>query len=232
MEILALICARGGSKGIPRKNLLPLGGIPLIAWTIKAAIDSGVAGMVVVSTDDPEIAGAARDHGALTPFTRPPELAGDSVRMMPVILHALEWLAKHRDYHPDYLLLLQPTSPFRNADDIIAAVNIARESGCDAVTSVSPAALHPYYARTIDENGVIHDLIKARDSNPNRQELPEVFSENGAIFLVRVSALMAENTVMPRDSRAYVMPPERAFDIDEPWDLRLARLMLEETDRN
>src|SRR3990170_965342 len=120
--VLAVIPARGGSKSIPRKNIKPLGGKPLIGWTIDAALQSRMLSRVIVSTDDAEIAQAARECGAETPFLRPPELAQDDSSSISVVLHALQWLEEQEHFSPDYVLLLQPTSPFRNAHDIRAAI--------------------------------------------------------------------------------------------------------------
>ena len=226
MKVLAIIGARGGSKGIPQKNIALLGGKPLIGWTVEAAVESALTDKVVVTTDDREIAETARRFGAEVPFIRPPELATDSASQVDVVNHALAWLEQNWNYRPDYIMLLQPTSPFRNGKDIDAAIKTAQQQNRDAVVSVSEIADHPYYARTIDDQGIIQDMFVKRNTLPRRQLLPRVFTENGAIFLVKTSVFKRGQSFMPEQSTAYVMPGERSVDIDTPQDLKLAEFIL------
>ncbi len=232
MKVLAIIGARGGSKGIPKKNIAMLGDKPLIGWTVEAAVKAAEVDRVVVSTDDPDIAAVARHFGAEIPFMRPAELATDTASQVDVVNHVLDRLEKEQHYSPDYLLLLQPTSPFRTSEDIDAAIKIAADKDCDAVISVSAVASHPYYARTIDAEGIIQDMYVERNTAPRRQLLPEVFSENGAIYLLKVSVFRSEQTFMPARSAAYVMPEQRSLDIDTPWDMKLAAFMMSAPDRS
>ncbi len=217
--------ARGGSKSIPRKNLAPLAGRPLIAWTIEAALRCREVDRVVVSTDDDEIAAAARAHGAEVPFLRPPQLAEDSTPTMPVVVHALRWLEAEQGYRPDGVVLLQPTSPLRTADDITGAIGLARERSADSVISVSLAWSHPHLAKRITSDGRLEDFI-AHPKVERRQDLEPVYSLNGAIYFARRAPLMENQTFYGPNTYAYVMPPERSLDVDTPWELHLCNLIL------
>ena len=158
-ELLALITARGGSKGLPRKNVLPLAGQPLIAWSIQAAQAAACRPRVVVSTDDEEIANAALAHGAEVPFLRPAHLAQDDSPHIDVILHAVHWLEHQRGYRPTWVLLLQPTSPLRLAQDIDQFLALARAQEANSVVSVREAPCHPYLAQTIDGRGRLRPFL-------------------------------------------------------------------------
>jgi len=226
LKILGLITARGNSKGIPKKNIAPAAGRPLIAWTIEAARWARSIDRVVVSTDDPEIAAVSRQWGAEVPFSRPDELARDDSPHIPVVIHAVEWLMKEEGYHPDYVMLLQPTSPLRESQDIDAAVALAVEKGADAVVSGFEAPAHPYIIKRIDAQGRLADYVDCPEGYLPRQALPPAYALNGAVFLVRRQVLLDEQTLYPANTLAYIMPPERSLDVDTPWDLHLADLIL------
>lgn len=221
---LALVVARGGSTSIPRKNLAPLAGRPLIAWTIEAALRCPAIDRVVVSTDDGEIAAVAREHGAETPFIRPPELARDDTPTMPVVLHALQQLSAE-GYVPGSVMLLQPTSPLRTSADINAAIALAQERSADSVVSVSLAASHPHLAKRITTDGRLEDFM-AHPPVVRRQDLEPVYALNGAIYLIRREPLVESQTFYGPKTYAYVMPSERSIDVDTEWDLRLCDLIL------
>lgn len=226
MRTVALIPARGGSKGIPRKNLAPLAGKPLIAWTIEAARHCAGIDRVLVSTDDEEIAAACRTLGAEVPFLRPAALALDTSPAIDAVLHALDWMVKEMPVPPTHLLLLQPTSPLRTTDDVSGALEIANRQDADGVVSVSAVRDHPYWTKTIDAEGNLSDFLPQELKATRRQDLPEVFAVNGAIYLARIEVLRDLRTFYTGRTKAYVMPPERALDIDTPWDLHLANLIL------
>lgn len=228
MSVVGLITARGGSKGVPRKNVAMVGGHPLIAWTIKAALGSRHVTRLLVSTDDEEIAETARAYGAEVPFLRPPELAQDASTSFDVAAHALRWLAENGGPEPEYLLLLQPTSPLRASADIDAAIELARARQADALLSVCEASPHPYLARRVDQNGVIADFIEVAHKPSRRQEYPEAYVLNAAIYLNRPASLLATRSFQPPGAIAYLMPPERSLDIDTPWEMRIADLLLRE----
>ena len=227
MSIVALIPARGGSKGIPRKNLAPLAGRPLIAWTIAAALGSADLSRVIVSTDDEEIAKVAREHGAEVPFLRPPELAADDSGALGVALHTLDWLAETEGGEPEYLLLLQPTSPLRRTADIDGAIGLARARNADAVVSVGPAEPHPFLTRRVGETGALSSFILLSEKPARRQDFPPAYVLNGALYLNRSTSLRATRTFEPEGALAFLMPAERSLDIDTPLDLRLAAVLLQ-----
>lgn len=223
---LALVVARGGSKSIPRKNLAPLASKPLIAWTIEAALAFPRAGRVVMSTDDAEIAEVARALGAETPFARPADLARDDTPTMPVVLHALE--ALHAEgFDPEWVVLLQPTSPLRTADDIAAAFRIAEEHG-ESVVSVAPAPSHPHLMKRITPDGVLDDYLPHAPVE-RRQDLDPVYVLNGAIYLATRDHLLRAQSFYSDRTYPYVMPAERSIDVDTPWDLHVCDLILKDT---
>ena len=228
-NVLGLITARGGSKGIPGKNIRSLAGKPLIAWTIEAAQKSGCLARIAVSTDDEAIAAVARDWGAEVPFMRPVKLAEDTSSHISVVEHALNWFLEHENYTPDYLLLLQPTSPLRVPEDIQAAVELAEARDAVGVVSVVESHPHPYLSKRIQPDGALADLITVENiPYLRRQDLPLVYSLNGAIYLGRPGALLKERTFMPKGTLAYIMPPERSLDVDTPWDLYMIDLILKD----
>ncbi len=225
--MLGLITARGGSKGVPRKNLCPVGGRPLIEWTIDAALKAGRLDRVVVSTDDPEIAQAARDAGGDTPFLRPAKLARDETPHIDVVLHALDWLSERGDEY-EYVALLQPTSPLRTSEDIDEAVGLAIRRSAEAVVSVVETHDHPYLTRRMNEDGTLSEFVRCDIAYPRRQDLPAAFALNGAVFVNRPESLKSCRSFCPHGALAYVMPPERSLQIDTPWDLRLVGLVLDD----
>ena len=184
-HVLGLITARGGSKSIPRKNVVPLAGKPLIAWTIEAALQSHGLSRVIVSTDDEEIAQVAREWGAEVPFLRPAELARDDSPHIPVVVHAVEWLESHEDMRSDYVLLLQPTSPLRSTEDIENAIRLALEKDADSVVGVCEASSHPYLTKRITADGRLQDFGPRPEGYLARQSLPPAYIANGAIYLRR-----------------------------------------------
>jgi CMP-N,N'-diacetyllegionaminic acid synthase len=218
VEVMALIPARGGSKGIPRKNLAPLGGRPLLAWTIDAARDSEAVTRTVVSTDDDEIATVARDLGADV-VARPPELARDATPMADVVAAALAELGPL-----DALVLLQPTSPLRRAEHVDAAVRLLRETGADSVVSVVevPHRYRPGSLMMLDGDRLVR---LADDHAATRQEKPAVYARNGPAVLVLRGDWTGPD-LYAGDCRAYVMEPRDSVDVDDPFDLELAGLLL------
>jgi N-acylneuraminate cytidylyltransferase/CMP-N,N'-diacetyllegionaminic acid synthase len=228
MNVLAVIPARGGSKVIPDKNIRDLGGKPLIAWTILTALEAGGVDRVIVSTDSHRIAETARAYGAQVPFLRPAELAQDDTPGIAPILHAAQWCLENEPYQPDYVLCLQPTSPFRSPEDIDQAIELAREKEADSVVSVTPVEHHPHWMQLVDEQGKLVDFIAGGSSVNKRQDMPPVYALNGAIYLVRLEILLEQVTFFTTDTYAYIMPPERSMDIDTPWEMHLAELVMKD----
>jgi len=227
-NVVGIITARGGSKSIPKKNITLVGDKPLIAWTIEGALQSHSLSRVIISTDDEEIAAVSRQWGAEVPFMRPEELARDDSPHVPVVVHAVEWLESQGDLPPDYIMLLQPTSPFRSAEDIDAAIDLACEKDADAVVSVCPTRDHPYLSREITSDGKLLSFVPTPEGYLRRQAFPLVYALNGAIYLVRRKVFLEGRTWFPECTYAYVMPPERSLDIDSPWDLYIADLILKD----
>ena len=224
--ILGIIPARGGSKAIPRKNLAILANKPLIAWTVEAAIESDSLDRLVISTDDPEIAEAGKKLGAEVPFLRPTDLASDTATSMDVILHAIRWLEENESYRPDYVLLLQPTSPLRTVTDIRKSIELLLAKRGDSLVSVCESHQHPLWMKSVNEDGKLVDLYPQSATPTRRQDLPPVFALNGAIYLALRTFLLSERTFITDRTYAYVMPENRSLDVDTPWDLYLADLIL------
>jgi len=225
-DILGLITARGGSKGVPRKNTRMVAGKPLIGWTIEAAKAAKSVSRVVLSTDDKKIAELGERYGAAVPFIRPPELAEDASSHVNVVLHALKWFEENEQWKPDFVLLLQPTSPLRTAIDIDEAVDLAIHVNADAVVSVCESPAHPYFIRLIDEQGTLQPFCDIPPGYLRRQELPRAFFVNGAIYLIRPEILRIQRTWFPEPTYAYQMPIERSLNIDSEWDLQQADILL------
>jgi len=229
--VLGVIPARGGSKGVPRKNLKPLGGVPLIGWTIRAARDAKRLTRCIVSTDDAEIAAAAKELGAEVPFTRPLELATDSARAIPVIQHALDAMEKAGEAPFDAVLMLQPTTPFRTGADIDAAIEKLAGTGADSVISViDVGGHHPARMKYLEGDRLIDPPFCEAYENQPRQELRTMYLRNGAIYLTR-AAVLRGGSFKGKDSRALVMPEERSANIDTLADFRLAEFQLSEARR-
>jgi len=228
LTCLAMIMARGGSKGIPGKNLRIVAGKPLIAWTLEAALRCPLLGRVVVTTESFEIADTARSFGAEVPFMRPAELAQDDTPGIEPVLHAVRWLEAHENYKPDLVMLLQPTSPLRTAGDITAAVELLTEKSPDAVVSISPVDQHPYIMKVVESDGRIRDYAQLDQPPDRRQDFPALYALNGAIYLVRVDVLLERESFFTDMTYGLIMPRERSLDVDTPWDLYLADLILKD----
>ncbi|MFZ5537271.1 MAG: cytidylyltransferase domain-containing protein [Pseudomonadota bacterium] len=220
-NILALIPARGGSKGLPGKNILPLAGKPMIQWSIEAAQGSRFVTRVVVSSDDPAILEVARAAGAETPFVRPAELAQDDTPSMDVVLHALDQLPP-----VDWVVLLQPTSPLRSAEDIDQAIARCLETGAPACVSVSESPALPWWMFRVDATGRLVPFLDAAQRPQRRQEAPTLYTLNGAVYVARVDWLRKTRSFLTEETVAHVMPAERSVDIDTALDFRLAECLL------
>jgi CMP-N-acetylneuraminic acid synthetase len=227
MEVLAVIPARGGSKGIPRKNLAMLGGRPLIAYACEAARASRRVSRAVVSTDDAEIARTAEALGVAAPFLRPAALAGDETPMVDVLLDLVATLERRERYRPDALVLLQPTSPFRRAEHVDAGLELLEASGADSVVSVIPVP-HQFTTSSLMRLEGDRLLPAAGGDLPlRRQDKPLLFARNGpAVAAVRTSVLVERRTLYGPDTRALVMSREDSLDIDDRFDLTLAELLM------
>lgn len=238
-KILGVITARGGSKGIPGKNIKPLCGKPLLAYTIEAAQNSGIFDRLVLSTDDPAIAEIARQFGCEVPFMRPAELAGDLTPHLPVLKHTVETLKDREKYWADYVMLLQPTAPLRRARHIREAAVLIEKSGVDSVVSVVeiPNHFHPHWAVKKDEQGLGALFVSGepiRSRIPRRQHLETAYSHNGAIYLFKTELLFNHQEPNFYGERVAVYPMEEKYsvNIDDlfDWDFaewRVAQLEAE-----
>jgi CMP-N-acetylneuraminic acid synthetase len=232
VKVLGIITARGGSKGIPGKNLKLLAGKPLLAYTVETARRSGALDRVILSTEDERIAAAGRDLGCDVPFMRPLDLAHDDTPHLPVIQHATRWMEERASYRPDAVMILQPTSPLRTAEDIAAAVELLDRSGADSVLSVSevPAHSHPMRTLRVDGDGnavlfVSGEPVRKRINR--RQDLPPAWVMNGAIYVCRTRVLFdAEPSLYGSRVVAYRMPAERSLSIDDLEDWAAAERAL------
>lgn len=225
-EILAIVPARGGSKGIPRKNTRPLAGEALIGYTLRAAQASRHITRLIVSTDDQEIADMARSYNVEVPFVRPKDLASDEASQVDVVLHALREIERLSSVRYDIVLLLQPTTPLRSTADIDEALGKLVASGADSVVSFHRVSQgHPYYMYTLIGDRPEPLLQVPRDIS-RRQQFPYVYVRNGAIYAVRRDVLVKEKSFYGRDVRAYVMSYERSINIDTEVDLMVAEVLL------
>ena len=226
MKVLGLVTARGGSKGLPGKNVRVLGGKPLIVWTLEAARTSRSLTDILISTDDAEIAQVCRNAGFDVPFLRPAELAQDDTPHCAVIDHALAWWTETGNAIPDYLLLLQPTSPLRTADDIDGAIDHALQRNADAVVSICKSSAHPYWMKKLSPTGTIEPFLPDVDIGVRRQDLPDVYVLNGALYLIRAYLWEQYKTFHIAGAHGYVMPRERSIDVDDVYDAEMCDLLL------
>lgn len=227
--VVGVITARGGSKSVPRKNIQLLAGKPLIAWTIEAALQSQELDRVLVSTDDKEIATISRQFGAEVPFIRPLELSLDASSHVDAVLHAIDWLAEIENYATEYVTLLQPTSPFRIADDIDGAIQFAKEKNAKSVIGMMEAPSHPVCLRSMNAEGLLLELTSEQEESAlRRQVLPEVYAFNGAIYVMEAESFRKNKTFRPyQETYGYKMPTERSWDIDTEWEFLVASLLME-----
>ncbi len=227
-NILGIIPARGGSKGILRKNLYPLAGQPLIWYTFQAVRASMVLTRTILTTEDQEIAQYAMQQGIEVPFMRPLELAQDETPSLAVIQHALHALAK--DFVPDVIVLLQPTAPLRQGCHIDEAVRLLLQQNAEAVVSVSPipAHYHPYWAFALNEAHIMQpfDERGGPQRYPRRQLLPPAYYRNGAVYVARRQLIQEQHTLYGLHPFAYTMSPDVSVNIDSIEDLQAAEYFL------
>ena len=229
-KILALIPARGGSKGVPRKNIRNVGGRPLISYSIESALAVGKDfHRVIVSTDDPEIAEISKKFGAEVPFIRPNNLGGDKIPMLPVIKHAIQFVEEQDNIKLDWVFLLQPTAPMRSSGDIKAAINLAKKGDCDSVISVVQVfAVHPILMKRIENDQLLPFCIEEKEGTRRQDYQPPAYMRNGAVYLTRRDVLMERNSIWGDIIKPYIMPEERSLNIDNEMDLKLVDSVIKE----
>lgn len=230
-KILGIIPARGGSKSIPRKNIKLFAGKPLIAWSIEIGLKSDILDRLIVSTDDQEIADISKDLGAEIPFLRPAELAEDTTPTLPVIKHAITFLKEKEGYTPDYILLMEATSPYRQTFHLREAVKLIEETGADSVVALGEVPKHfsPFWQFNTNKENKIELFTGGTIKNVvcRRQELPTTYFRNGAFYLFKTNLLFAsEPSFYGEDVRGYVIESKYSVDIDtlEDWEFAENRL--------
>lgn len=218
LKVLGLIPARGGSKGVLNKNLQKVGGRSLVGRAVAAGRAASCLDRIILSSDDPEIISAAIAVGCEVPFIRPAHLSTDEARAIDVVRHALETLPESYDL----IVLLQPTSPLRAAEDIDGAVRLCVESGAPACVSVVEPDKPPHWTYAMESGGRLRAMLPAAGPGTRRQDLPAVYAINGAVYVARVDWIMEHESFMGPGTIGYVMPKERSVDVDDELDLVIA----------
>lgn len=226
MNILGVVPARGGSKGVPRKNVADVAGKPLIAWTLEAARRAPSLTRVVVSTEDEEIAALCRRLGADVPFLRPAELAQDRTPTLPVVQHALAQAEAQDGRRYEAVVLLQPTTPLREAADIEQGVALLKATGAESVVSVvDVGGYHPLRMKRFEGERLVNYVEQDGENMRPRQELPPVYIRNGAVYVTR-RPVIDGGALVGADCRGFIMPSDRSVNIDAPNDLIVADQLL------
>ena len=232
MKYIALVCARGGSKGVPKKNIRLLGGRPLIGWSIQAAKSVERISKLIISTDSEEIALVAREEGALVPFMRPDELAQDNSSEWLVWRHALEYLKENGDEDIDGLVVIPPTAPLRSVQDIENCLNEFEKGNVDVVITVSDAHRSPFFNMIKNnEDGFSSLAISPTETIIRRQDAPEVFDMTTVAYIVRPEFLIQHAGLFEGNVRSVHIPLERALDIDTMVDFKIAECLISDEQR-
>lgn len=221
-KILAVIPARGGSKGVSRKNIRDLAGKPLIAWTIEEAKKSKYIDRVILSSEDMEIIEVAKQYGCDVPFVRPIELAQDDTLGIEPVIHAIEQCPGY-----DYVVLLQPTSPLRTVEDIDGCISYMFEKQADFCVSVTEPENSPYWMYTLHD-GAMEPLISQKQTIMRRQDLFKVYALNGAVYIGRTENILREQTFLTAKTKGYIMPTINSLDIDTNLDFKICSILLKE----
>jgi N-acylneuraminate cytidylyltransferase len=222
-EVVAIIPARGGSKGIPRKNIRLVGGKPLLAYNIEAARGAQTVHRVIVSTDDDEIAAVARQYGAEV-VKRPADISGDTAKSEDALLHVLSYLAEHEHYTPDLLVFLQATSPLTLPEDIDGAVQKLITEQADSALTATPFY---YFLWKVADDGSANGINHDKSFRPRRQDLAPQYLENGAVYVMLAAGFQQAKHRFFGKTVLHIMPPERHWEIDEPVDLTVAEVLIQ-----
>ncbi len=217
MFILFLITARGGSKGVPQKNIREIAGLPLIAYKIISAQKCGYDGRIIVSTDDTEIAEIARNYGAEVPFIRPDYLASDTASSLDVVEHALNWLDNNDERTYDYICLLEPSSPFASPIDLHNALEIIINNNADTLLGMKEVDVSKKFIWSLDDNGGLSNFYKAiyADNKIRRQDQKPEYTMNGCMYIARTSYFRENKSFHSINSLPYIMPEEKSTEIDD-----------------
>jgi len=224
--MLAIIPARGGSKGLPRKNIKLLNGLPLICYSIKAALASNLIDRVIVSTDDNEIASVAKNYGAEVPFMRSIELASDESMVVDTYLEAVDWVAKKNSILIESFVALLPTAPLRTSKDIDDAVKIFKDKKANSVISVVEAPFPLHWNRRITKEGLLENYSPEFNAVKNRQAFEKTYIPNGAVYVFQTEVLRSTREYYTNKTYPYLMPIERSVDIDSLLDFEWAEFLL------
>lgn len=221
---LGIIPARGGSVGVPRKNLREVAGMPLVAHAVRAALSSALLSRTIVNTDSDEIAQVARKYGAEIPFMRPPELGLSTTKMFDVLIHAVETLESESEEEYEDVVILQPTSPFRRANDIDNCLRVLWSTSADSVITVyRHPQVHPRLMYTLGPDGTASPIWEGEDRMPQRQDLAPVFIRTGLVYAFKRRLLQLGGDIYGRRTVAVEIPYDRSFNIDDPVDLTICR---------
>lgn len=225
MKLIATICARGGSKGVKNKNIRTINGLPLIAHTIKQALDAQIFDIIAVSSDSDEILNIANEHGAHHIIKRPDDLASDTAAKIPVIRHAVQETEKATGHNFDICMDLDATSPLRTSQDIIDAVKQFKEGGHDNLFSVCPSHRSPYF--NLVEKNQDGKIKLSKESNvTRRQDAPECYDMNASLYIWKRQILEKNDRLFLDGTGIYVMPPERSHDIDSEIDFDIVEFLI------
>ena len=230
--MLAIIPARGGSKGLPGKNIKEMNGKPLIWYTINSAKISKFVDKIIISTDDEKIAKIAKSYEVEVPFMRPKKLARDDSLAIDNYIYTIDRLNKEFNYSIGEFIVLQPTSPLRTSLDIDNAIQIFKEKKAASVISVSEAIHPPLWSKKIDEKGILRNYYNIEIGNKNRQEIEKAYMPNGAIFIFKYSLLEEKYSYYSDKTYPYIMPLERSIDIDSKLDFEFAEYLMKKNARN
>jgi CMP-N,N'-diacetyllegionaminic acid synthase len=229
MRILGIVPARGGSKSVPRKNIAPIAGKLLLAYTVEEALKVAAITDLIVSTDDPEIADIACSLGAMAPFLRPAELATDQAQSALVLRHGLQEMEARRGVHYDAIMMLQPTTPLRQASHIQTAIDMLTTHDCDSVVSVvSVGGNHPFRMKRLVDNRLVNYIDQGFEDMRPRQVLPPVYIRNGAVYLSRRHVVVDQEQIVGSVCLGFEMGVEESVNIDDRLDFKMAELLLSE----
>ncbi len=227
VNIMAVITARGGSKGVPRKNIKPLNGKPLIAWAIEAAKNSKYLTKFIVSTDDEEIAKIAKKYGAEVPFLRPNELAQDDTPDLPVFQHAINFFEKKKSFYPEIIIHLRPTTPLRTGKDIDVVIEKLIKTGADGVRTINLVTENPHWMDVIVNGDILKSFIPGGRKYKRRQDLPKVYRTNGLVDAIRCDVIMKKNSMYAeKNQRAVITEELRGYEIDTELDFLIINQLL------
>ena len=225
-RVLSLILARSGSKGLPKKNIRLLQGKPLIAWSIEASKNSFYIDDLLVSTDSKEIADIAKQYGAEAPFLRPANLASDSASTIDAIIHALDWLESRNRYY-EIIVLLEPTSPLREPEDINRCLEMMQENRVSSVVSVSQVEnMHPMFLFHLGEEKKLHPYSQKQPNSVRRQDITPLFFLDGSVYCSEIDALRARKGFYHEDTSGYVVPKWKSLEIDDEDDFVMVEALM------